>query len=63
MVDLRDGKTVISHGMGRRIHNNLKLAGIEVYVTDQADLKRALELYLSGELVDRPELGCDHKHE
>jgi len=42
---------------------DLRKAEIEVCVTDQADLKRALELYLSGELVDRPELGCDHKHE
>jgi predicted Fe-Mo cluster-binding NifX family protein len=49
--------------MGRRIYDDLKQAGIEVYMTDQTDVEKALELYLSGELIDRPELGCDHKHE
>ena len=63
LAALRDCKAVVSHGMGRRIYNDLTQAGIEVYVTDQTDVERALDLYLSGELIDRPELGCEHKHE
>jgi len=58
---LSDCKTVISHGMGRRIYDDLKGAGIEAFITDETDVKKALDLYLCGELVDRPEKGCSHK--
>lgn len=60
---LRDCKAVISHGMGRRIYNDLKEAGIEVFVTEETDVKKALDLYLNGKLIDRPEIECSHKHE
>lgn len=60
---LKDCKAVISHGMGMRIYDDLKNAGIEVYVTDMTDIKSALDNYLKGELVDKPELGCTHKPE
>lgn len=60
---LKDCKTVISGGMGKRIYSELKKAGMEVFVTEETDVKNALELYLKGELIDRPELGCPHKHE
>jgi predicted Fe-Mo cluster-binding NifX family protein len=60
---LKDCKTVISHGMGRRIYDDLKNIGIEVYITDETDVQKALALYLSGVLIDQPELGCDHQHD
>jgi len=60
---LRDCKVVISHGMGRRIYDDLKQANIEVFITEETDVAKALELYITGNLIDRPELGCDHKHE
>jgi predicted Fe-Mo cluster-binding NifX family protein len=63
LAALRDCKAVISHGMGRRIYNDLQQAGIEVFITDETDVEKVLGLYLSNGLVDRPELGCDHKHE
>ncbi len=56
---LSDCKVVISHGMGRRIYEDLKRAGIEVYITDETDVEHALELYLKGELVNRPERSCE----
>ena len=59
---LKDCKVVISHGMGRRIYDDLKEIGIEVFVTEETDVSRALHLYLNGKLVDRPEIGCSHKH-
>jgi len=63
LTALKDCKAVVSCGMGRRIYNDLRQAGIEVFVTDETEVERALELYLEGQLIDRPELGCDHKHE
>jgi predicted Fe-Mo cluster-binding NifX family protein len=60
---LSDCKAVISHGMGRRIYDDLKGVGIEVFITDETEVKKALDLYLNGTLIDRPEHGCSHKHE
>jgi predicted Fe-Mo cluster-binding NifX family protein len=57
---LSDCKVVISHGMGMRIYSDLKEAGIEVFITEETDVKKALDLYLSGGLIDRPEMGCSH---
>jgi len=57
---LKDCKVVISHGMGRRIYNDLQQAGIEVFITDEKIAKSAAELYIKNELVNRPDLGCDH---
>ena len=57
---LKDCKVVISHGMGRRIYNDLQQAGIEVFITDEKIAKSAAELYIKSELVNRPDLGCDH---
>uniref|UniRef100_A0A7C6AA74 Iron-molybdenum cofactor biosynthesis protein n=1 Tax=candidate division WOR-3 bacterium TaxID=2052148 RepID=A0A7C6AA74_UNCW3 len=59
---LKDCQVVITHGMGRRIYDDLKRIGIEVFITDETDVNKALKLYLSGELIDRPELGCPPKH-
>ena len=60
---LKDCKAVISHGMGRRIYNDLKKRGIKPFNTDETDVEKAIRLYLSGELIDRPEIGCSHNHE
>jgi predicted Fe-Mo cluster-binding NifX family protein len=59
---LGDCNVVISHGMGRRIYNDLSQANKEVFITSEYDAERAVQLYLKGELVDHPELGCQHKH-
>ncbi|MEG8946965.1 NifB/NifX family molybdenum-iron cluster-binding protein [Rosettibacter firmus] len=60
---LKDCKTVISRGMGMRIYNDLKEFGIEVFITEEMEVNKALELYLNGKLIDRPEIGCMHKHQ
>ena len=57
---LKDCKVVISHGMGRRIYDDLQQAGIEVFITHEMNARDAVELYINNELVDRPDLGCDH---
>jgi predicted Fe-Mo cluster-binding NifX family protein len=59
---LKDCKVVISHGMGMRIYDDLKGIGIEVFITDETNIKNALSLYLEGQLINRPELGCPHEH-
>jgi predicted Fe-Mo cluster-binding NifX family protein len=59
---LKDCAAVISHGMGQRIYQDLRQVGIEAIITDETDAERALQLYVKGELKDRPELGCQHDH-
>jgi len=63
LAALSDCQVVISHGMGRRIYEDLKQANIDVYITDEIDAERAMELYSQGKLTDRPELSCHHPHE
>jgi predicted Fe-Mo cluster-binding NifX family protein len=58
---LKDCGVVISHGMGRRIYDDLKNAKIDVYVSEETEVKRAIELFLKAELIDRPDLSCEHK--
>jgi len=57
---LKDCNVVISKGMGRRIYDDMRQAGIEVFITDEINVKNAFGRYIKNELVDRPELGCDH---
>ncbi len=60
---LSDCGVVIAHGMGMRIYNDLKKIGIEVFVTEEVDVKKALHLFLNDKLTNHPELRCHHKHE
>ncbi len=57
---LKDCKVVISHGMGRRIYEDLRAAGISAFIVQETDVDQALNLYLQNSLVDRPDKGCDH---
>lgn len=52
---LQDCQVVISHGMGRRAWEDLRNRGIEMIVTDETEVERALNLYLAGELKDQTE--------
>ena len=58
---LKGCEAVISHGMGRRIHDDLRAAGIEAYIVDETDPEQAVELYLTDALENRPDKGCDHR--
>ena len=62
LAALADCQAVISRGMGRRLYDDLKQAGVEVFITRETDASTAVSLYARGELVDRPELGCQHHH-
>ncbi len=59
---LNDCQVVISHGMGRRIYEDLKHAGFEVFMTNETEIQKVLELYLNGKLIHQPELACTHAH-
>ncbi len=51
LAALSDCQVVISHGMGRRIYEDLKQANIEVFITDETDAERSVELYIQGKLI------------
>ncbi|MGJ8454463.1 NifB/NifX family molybdenum-iron cluster-binding protein [Pseudothermotoga sp. U03pept] len=53
---LSDCVAVISHGMGKRLYDDLTQAGKEVYVTDEVEVDKAIEQYLNGRLKNVSEL-------
>lgn len=59
---LKEYNVVISHGMGRRIYMDLQEAGKQVFITPETNVRKAVELYTQGKLVDNPDQGCDHHH-
>jgi predicted Fe-Mo cluster-binding NifX family protein len=52
---LGDCRAVISHGMGRRAWEDLRARGIEMIVTDETEVQRAVDLYLAGNLRNNVE--------
>ncbi len=48
---LKDTQAVISHGMGRRLYDDLTQAGIKVYVTDRTRVDDTLRLFVEGKLA------------
>jgi predicted Fe-Mo cluster-binding NifX family protein len=58
---LNDCNTVISNGMGRRIYEDLINSGIQALITDETNVKSAMNAFIKGELKDIPERGCSHK--
>ncbi len=60
---LKDCDVVISRGMGRRLYEDLRYAGIKAIITDEEDVDRAMELYMKNMLTDNPEKSCKHKEE
>jgi predicted Fe-Mo cluster-binding NifX family protein len=57
---LKDCSAVISHGMGRRMYDDLRAAGIEAFIVRETDATEALRLYMEIALTDRPVKGCEH---
>ncbi len=54
--NLKDCKAVVSRGMGRRLYEDLISAGIEVYVSNEIEVDKAVELYIKGELINLLEI-------
>lgn len=57
---LNDSQVVISRGMGRRLYVDFQQANKEVFISNESDAEKAVELYLQGNLTDHPEKGCQH---
>jgi len=57
---LGDCRVVISHGMGRRLYDDLRNHGIEAFIVRERDADLAVKLYLEQKLKDDPESGCEH---
>ncbi len=58
--NISDCQYVICYGMGRRIYDDLVQARITPIVTEEEEVDRALERFISGALKDRPEKLHDH---
>jgi predicted Fe-Mo cluster-binding NifX family protein len=52
---LGDCRAVISHGMGRRAWEDLRAHGIEMIVTNETEVQKAVQMYLAGNLRDNVE--------
>lgn len=55
---LKDCKAIISCGMGKRIYNDLKKAGIELFIIEETDVDKVLELFLNDKLPCKTEIKC-----
>jgi predicted Fe-Mo cluster-binding NifX family protein len=54
MIDnIKDCETVISHGMGQRIFEDLRQNGIKAIVTDADSVEDALRMFLDGSISNR----------
>ena len=57
---LKGCKVVIAGGMGRRAYDDLRGAGLEVFITRESSVEGAVSSYLKGELDSDPERTCAH---
>jgi len=69
-VRARDAGAVVCRGLGRRALERLAGIGVDVYVTDETTVRRAIEAYTLGGLVPMRASeacgghgDCDHSHE
>jgi len=49
-------QTVVTRGMGNRIHEDLKNNGIQAVLTDETTIKKALDKIVQGTLTNHPEM-------
>jgi predicted Fe-Mo cluster-binding NifX family protein len=62
LAALKDCDIVISHRMEKRSCNDLKVAGIETYFTEEMHVATAINYYVAGILDNNTVLGCDHNN-
>lgn len=55
-----DCNVVIAGGMGRRLYDEFVANNMEVFVTDEKDIDRAVQLYLNRQLDNKEDKCCDH---
>lgn len=57
---LADCKIVIAGGMGRRLYIDFEKKGMEVFVTSENDIEKALELFIKNDLDNNSDKCCNH---
>ncbi|OQX97786.1 MAG: iron-molybdenum cofactor biosynthesis protein [Bacteroidetes bacterium 4572_128] len=57
---LGDCKVVIAGGMGKRLYNDFQKEKIEVFVTKEKNIDKAIELFLSKKLDNNSHICCSH---
>ncbi|MCK5638138.1 MAG: hypothetical protein KAH67_05460 [Flavobacteriaceae bacterium] len=57
---LADCKIVIAGGMGRRLYIDFEKKGMEVFVTSENDVEKALELFIKNDLDNNSDNCCNH---
>lgn len=51
---------VIARGMGRRLYDDFATKKISVFITKEADIKKAVDRYLEDSLDNNPDSCCSH---
>lgn len=60
LENLADCSYVISRGMGRRLYDDLRQAGITALIVDDETVDNALAAFIAGKIIDKPEKSCQH---
>ncbi len=55
-----DCKVVIAGGMGQRLYNDFNQRHIQVFVTQEKNMKQAIEEFLNNTLENSTEKLCNH---
>ena len=53
-------EVVIAGGMGRRLYDDFARRGIKVFVTREANIEKALKLFIQNELDNNDDKCCEH---
>ncbi len=53
-------RAVISHGMGRKIYDDLRSVKVEAFIVQETEADEAVRRYLQGSLQDHPGSSCRH---
>ncbi|PID62555.1 MAG: iron-molybdenum cofactor biosynthesis protein [Ignavibacteriae bacterium] len=55
-----DCQAVIAGGMGQRLYNDFEQNNIKVFVTQENEIEKVIELYLKNELDNNSDSCCKH---
>ncbi len=57
---LHDTQIVIAGGMGRRLYDDFEKRRIQVFITREREIEKALDLFLQSRLDNNPDSCCEH---
>ena len=53
---------VIAGGMGKRLHDDLKNAGLKVFITEKTSIDQAIDAFINNVLDHNESKCCNHNH-